>query len=80
MVIDSEAGSTQAMRRRANQWMWESLSAGGYEGSIAFFCECGEEGCYGPVWLTAAEYAAARGDVNWSVLMAEHRPRGIMAA
>jgi hypothetical protein len=26
---------------------------------LAFFCECGQEGCLSPAWRTAAEYDAA---------------------
>ena len=46
--------------RGVNDLIWESLDHGGHTDLVAFFCECGQEGCYRPVWLTLVEYEQNR--------------------
>ena len=72
---EARSAGTAARARRANDWMWESLAGRGYD-PIPFFCECGTDGCYEPVWLTAAQYAHRRIDPSWRVMAGAAHPRG----
>lgn len=62
-----------ATMQRVNDSIWESLDRGGHTDPVAFFCECAEEGCYRPVWLTPAEYEQHRRQQSWLALAASHR-------
>jgi hypothetical protein len=61
--------------RRVNDLIWESLVRGGYAEPVAFFCECGDEGCCRPVWLMPAEYERRRLERGWLALLPEHEDR-----
>ena len=61
-VLDSNAGDRL---RHANDVLLGMLDGSGWEGPIAFFCECGGAGCYRTVWLTAEDYRAGRDDARW---------------
>lgn len=54
-----------ATMRRVNDLIWESLDHGGRADPVAFFCECPQEGCYRPVWLTPVEYEQRRHQPDW---------------
>ncbi len=58
--------------RRINDLIWKSLDddAGG---PLAFFCECDQENCYLPVWLTPIDYEQARRLPDWVALAPAHR-------
>ena len=58
--------------RRVNDLIWESLAHGGHDDPVAFFCECGRDGCYRPVWLTPEEYDARRRRSDWLAVSAAH--------
>lgn len=58
--------------RKINDRMWESLDNGGRTEPIAFFCECADDCCYRPVWLTPADYERGRLEPHWTALAAEH--------
>ena len=59
--------------RGVNDLIWKSLDNGGHTHPVAFFCECGHEGCYRPVWLTPVEYEQSRRRPDWAALAAGHR-------
>jgi hypothetical protein len=65
-----------ARARRANDWMWESLRGSRWGEPIPFFCECGRDRCYEPVWLTGAEYAQRRRDPAWRAATASRLVAG----
>ena len=44
------------MRRQVNDLMRWGLDARDPSEPIAFFCECEQDDCYRPVWLTTSEY------------------------
>ena len=58
--------------RGVNDLIWESLDHGGHTDLVAFFCECGQEGCYRPVWLTPVEYEQNRRWSDWAAVAASH--------
>ena len=58
--------------RRVNDLIWESLDQGGRADPVAFFCECAQEGCYRPVWLTPVEYDQSRRRPDWLALAPGH--------
>jgi hypothetical protein len=62
-----------ATMRRVNDLIWESLDHGGHTEPVAFFCECAQEGCYRPVWLTPVEYEQCRRHSNWLAVSPGHR-------
>jgi hypothetical protein len=62
-----------ATMRRVNDLIWESLDHGGHADPVAFFCECAQEGCYRPVWLTPVEYEQCRRHSNWLAVSPGHR-------
>ena len=62
-----------ATMRRVNDLIWESLDRGGRTDPVAFFCECAQEGCYRPVWLTLVEYEQNRRRADWIAVAASHR-------
>lgn len=62
-----------ATMRRVNDLIWESLDQGGHTDPIAFFCECGRDGCYRPVWLTSVEYEQSRCQGDWLAVSPSHR-------
>src|SRR3954447_20601757 len=53
----SEFATTR--KRHANTLMREGLHLRAEEEPISFFCECEDERCYQPVWLTCSEYDLA---------------------
>ena len=59
--------------RRVNDLIWESLDDRGRPDAVAFFCECGRDSCYRPVWLTADEYDESRRRSDWLAVSASHR-------
>lgn len=59
--------------RGVNDLIWESLDHGGHTDPVAFFCECAQEGCYRPVWLTLVEYEENRRRPGWVALAVSHR-------
>lgn len=59
--------------RRVNDLIWESLDHGGRTDPVAFFCECAQEGCYRPVWLTPVEYEQSRRRPGWAAVAARGR-------
>lgn len=61
-----------ATMRRVNDLIWESLDHGGHSEPVAFFCECAQEGCYRPVWLTPVEYGQGRRRPDWLALSPSH--------
>lgn len=71
-MIVVPGGRPAEQMRRINDLVWESLDNGGRPEPIAFFCECGDDGCYRSVWLTAAEYEARRADPRWNALAPQH--------
>jgi len=62
-----------ATMQRVNDLIWESLDRGGRADPVAFFCECAQEGCYRPVWLTLIEYEQSRRQPDWLALAPSHR-------
>jgi hypothetical protein len=62
-----------ATMRRVNDLIWESLELGGRADPVAFFCECEQEGCYRPVWLTPVEYGESRHHPGWAAVAPTHR-------
>jgi hypothetical protein len=63
---------TRATMRRVNDLIWESLDHGGRPEPVAFFCECAQEGCYLPVWLTPVEYEQSRRRPVWLSVSPSH--------
>ena len=59
--------------RRVNDLIWESLDHGGRTDPVPFFCECSQEGCYRPVWLTPFEYEQSRLQPDWLAVAAGHQ-------
>lgn len=59
--------------RRVNDLIWQSLDEGGRTEPVAFFCECAQEGCYRPVWLTPAAYEESRRRPDGAVVAPNHR-------
>lgn len=59
--------------RRVNDLILESLDHGGDTDPVAFFCECGRDGCYRPVWLTPVEYEQSRCQADWLAVSPSHR-------
>lgn len=58
--------------RRVNDLIWASLDHGDHTGPVPFFCECAQEGCYRPVWLTPSEYELSRLQPDWLAVAAGH--------
>lgn len=58
--------------RRINDLIWESLDDEG-AGPVPFFCECGQEECYLPVWLTPTDYEQGRRLPDWVALAPAHQ-------
>jgi hypothetical protein len=56
--------------------MWESLSGARRDEPIPFFCECGGDRCFDPVWLTGSEYAERRRDPTWRAASASREVDG----
>lgn len=71
MTAPTVERSTGTMRR-VNDLIWKSLDRGGYAQPVAFFCECGQEGCTRPVWLALEEYERRRLERSWRALLPEH--------
>lgn len=62
-----------AKTRRINDLISKSLGDDGVDRPVAFFCECGEEECYLPVWLTPIDYERSRRLPDWVALAPAHR-------
>lgn len=62
--------------RRVNDLIWEGLDHTGRAEPVAFFCECEQEGCYRPVWLTTVEYGESRCRPGWVALAPGHDEAG----
>lgn len=62
-----------ATMRRVNDLIWEGLHEGGRTEPVAFFCECAQEGCYRPVWMTPLEYEQSRPRPDWAAVAPSHR-------
>lgn len=62
-----------AQTRRINDLIWKSLGDDGAGRPLAFFCECGREECYLPVWLTPIGYERRRRLPDWVALAPAHR-------
>jgi hypothetical protein len=69
---------TEDAKRRANEWMWEGVSAGGGEHSVPFLCECGGIECHATVWLTPREYVACRAAAEEGSVAAPEHSRRLM--
>lgn len=65
---DALTAANATRSRRANDWMWESLAGTRWDDVIPFFCECGRDGCYYPIWLTGSEYARRRQKSTWRAI------------
>ena len=65
---------TPLTMRRINDLIWESLD-GTDDGAdpVAFYCECAQEGCYLPVWLTLDEYERNRRRPDWRAVAGSHQ-------
>lgn len=72
MAVVTEVRNRRVMRH-VNALIWESLAAGGYPEELAF-CECGEPGCYRPVWLTVTDYERACADPDRGIVATGHVP------
>jgi hypothetical protein len=58
--------------RQVNRFMRDSLVADALDSVVPFFCECGRDACFRPVWLTAREYDVRRADEAWAAIAAAH--------
>jgi hypothetical protein len=71
-VVDLGAAGTPTEFRMLNDFLLRGLATSDHQQQIAFFCECGDSGCYEPVWLTAAEYQQSRDEAATRLLAYGH--------
>ena len=71
-VVDLGAAGTRTEFRMLNDFLLRGLATSDHQEQIAFFCECGDGGCYEPVWLTAAEYELGRDEAGGGLLAHGH--------
>ena len=71
--ILAAAMTSAASKRQVNDLILRFLDGEPGPDPIAFVCECSTEGCFGTVWLTAAEFETGRtGSEGWLVLAPTH--------
>lgn len=73
--MSASATRTPSLMRSVNDLMLENRPVDPDE-SMAFFCECGREGCYQAVWLTPGQYEEARRLADWTAVSDVHRDSG----
>jgi hypothetical protein len=66
--------------RKVNDLLLDSLDDPDDSHTVAFFCECADPTCYGPVWLTPSEYERARSARDWTVLADGHAAATLVQA
>ena len=71
-VVDLGAAGTPSETRMLNDFLLRGLATSDHQEQIAFFCECGDSGCYDPVWLTAADYQQGRDEAGALLLAHGH--------
>lgn len=71
-MIESTVSRMPDVMRRVNDLICESLDSDADAEPAAFFCECADEGCYQPVWLTPAAYRRRRREPYWTALAGGH--------
>lgn len=69
---DGARSDVSDRKRRANELMRSGLGHFDPAEPVPYFCECGWERCYKPVWLTHEEYDARRPNPHWLAIAPDH--------